>query len=1239
MKCYKILLLIFALFISFSATLSADDVTVHVELRWEDGWPTGDMSKKEHFVDLDLDIVKGDNTIKRHRNHHGFSGNWRENGIPEFYTKTFSDKSDYFEIWVHYQNKGSKADRTSYLEIKIKANNKIYTKKTAYISHKDRRKIYTVYARDIMTWAGNQNGNNDPGHKKDKEGAFSDYCLKFDVKAKSEKKIRLKWKHAYEKWNKFGSAEIRIYRRRADKKDYERIFRGHISSNDERWKRYNDKTCKPGKKYYYYLTFKHVSYNEAHKSPSLTATTDIPGPHTPNNFRAVPNDNQCISLYWDCKTDFLDGYKIYMKKKNQNDFRQIGNTSSNIKMYSAENLKADTAYEFKVAAYNRRGDAWSSSIMAKTFPKLDDNITGEMASKIYRALRLLYVSGVITDGGKVILNSGQEIIFENGFDSGNCFSLDAFILNFEPPTGGAPSKLAANSLDNSQIYIEWEDNTKNEDKFLIWRKTEGDNDFKKIAEVTRDKITFTDTKLKQNTEYAYKVQAFNTYVDPLMEVDLESGYTNDIIKTGTTGFSNIDNATTHYTKPSTPEKLQLKVINGVQIDLTWEDSYYETGYTLYKSYTRYNNVEIEEITLPKNTTSYSDKGLMPETTYFYMIQAYNPEHESEKSLEKWATTTDEVPPPQYTQLNCKLKLKKGHWIPNTCGILQIKEIQLTATQNNENISIPIHHNKIKILAPADPNWATNDAGQNNINRNKGTCEYRLYACGENKNYWLAEFSRDGVNGNQHFKITYNPEYFDKNGKIKDSRTNNLYVNNDGQLTFKNDISVLTEFGIKVMENTGTIRPGDDLLLKFTLADYETQITTPAKATDGDFMAVYDHKMLWRASLYINEGAFIDWNFKNPWDSPDNEWNKIYKGRGRCNSLNDLGNSDGGQGIEHFPYTYSVQYPGEEFDAIKDVVAYAYGCSDTPFEYNDEMYQQKVILDYFISTPDLDINQLPYTLINNHNRNYYNDYNDTHPDGWNQTLAPGNPVPYPMDNSWYTRYIYPNITIGKNENNVVNFVEINGENYFPYLPGWAVQRWWDKRSDDIDNGLPNNSSNWIPDDWENIISAGVDCIGLTQMSASYKNNPYRWDDIQENNTNSNRYGLSLQNINNSDFWYLDTDDNIANDRRFPRPDGNYSWMITYKDNLDDEMNVKNLNKVVPGDIVYFDKDNNGIQKHIMMVYKIEYNEDTRNTEPDKIILIEATFDTDSFAKVINERTLMHNEYKTKDWGIFRLQPNN
>ena len=56
----------------------------------------------------------------------------------------------------------------------------------------------------------------------------------------------------------------------------------------------------------------------------------------------------------------------------------------------------------------------------------------------------------------------------------------------------------------------------------------------------------------------------------------------------------------------------------------------------------------------------------------------------------------------------------------------------------------------------------------------------------------------------------------------------------------------------------TIRPGDDLLLRFTVVEWEEKLT-PAKAGEEDFIAVMDKRLLDEAREYCNNAAGInDW---------------------------------------------------------------------------------------------------------------------------------------------------------------------------------------------------------------------------------------------------------------------------------------------------------------------------------------------------------------------------------------------
>jgi hypothetical protein len=73
---------------------------------------------------------------------------------------------------------------------------------------------------------------------------------------------------------------------------------------------------------------------------------------------------------------------------------------------------------------------------------------------------------------------------------------------------------------------------------------------------------------------------------------------------------------------------------------------------------------------------------------------------------------------------------------------------------------------------------------------------------------------------------------------------------------------------------GGAKPGDDLFLEFAARPRNAAGADPAgifrearfQAAEGDYLAVYDKKLLWRANLYIDEKDG-DWNDLHPWNAP------------------------------------------------------------------------------------------------------------------------------------------------------------------------------------------------------------------------------------------------------------------------------------------------------------------------------------------------------------------------------------
>jgi titin len=91
--------------------------------------------------------------------------------------------------------------------------------------------------------------------------------------------------------------------------------------------------------------------------------------------------------------------------------------------------------------------------------------------------------------------------------------------------------------------------------------------------------------------------------------------------------------------PSNPSGLVLSVVSSTQIDLSWSDnSGNEKGFTIERAAGITSNY-LHVTSLPANSTSHSDTGLQPGTTYSYRVKAFNDAGVSVPSASATATTT------------------------------------------------------------------------------------------------------------------------------------------------------------------------------------------------------------------------------------------------------------------------------------------------------------------------------------------------------------------------------------------------------------------------------------------------------------------------------------------------------------------------------------------------------------------------------------------------------------------------
>ena len=173
-------------------------------------------------------------------------------------------------------------------------------------------------------------------------------------------------------------------------------------------------------------------------------------PAVPSNLTAIPFNATEIDLTWTDNSNNEAGFKIERcTGSGCNNFVQIATVGANVTSYSNTGLLASTTYTYRVRAYNAGGDS--------------------------------------------------------------AYSNTAFATTLAPPALPAtPSNLKATAVSRSQINLTWTDNSINEDGFKI-EQCQGATctKFAQIATVGPGAMSYSNTGLRRNTTYRYRVRAYN----------------------------------------------------------------------------------------------------------------------------------------------------------------------------------------------------------------------------------------------------------------------------------------------------------------------------------------------------------------------------------------------------------------------------------------------------------------------------------------------------------------------------------------------------------------------------------------------------------------------------------------------------------------------------------------------------------------------------------------------------------
>ncbi len=181
----------------------------------------------------------------------------------------------------------------------------------------------------------------------------------------------------------------------------------------------------------------------------------------------------------------------------------------------------------------------------------------------------------------------------------------------------APAELKAVTISDTQIDLNWKENSPNELGFFIDRSEEDTSNFSQIAIIDKNMKSYSDSELKQSVRYYYRVRAYND--------DVNSLYTN-LAWTTTLDSSGIPQPTTNPKPANEATNVDLTE------DLQWD---YAPGATQYDLYIGTSD-SLEYITT-QTGTSYKTPGWQDNTTYYWRVDARNEQGTTKGQLWQFST--------------------------------------------------------------------------------------------------------------------------------------------------------------------------------------------------------------------------------------------------------------------------------------------------------------------------------------------------------------------------------------------------------------------------------------------------------------------------------------------------------------------------------------------------------------------------------------------------------------------------
>lgn len=207
----------------------------------------------------------------------------------------------------------------------------------------------------------------------------------------------------------------------------------------------------------------------------------------------------------------------------------------------------------------------------------------------------------------------------------NSYSDSATVTTLAPSPPLTPTSLVSVQAGAVTVKLQWNDNSNNEIGFELERSDVSPEIFSQIAVLDRNVKVFTNTSLSPDTDYYYRIRAYNE--------DGKSDYS---------GVLHVK--TLQLQLPAAPSGLNAGNISKNTCVLTWKDNAdNESGFQIYELEESTGSYKLNR-TVSANVTQFTFSDLIPNTTYNYKVRAYNGDGASAFTNEIKVTTLPLQPP-------------------------------------------------------------------------------------------------------------------------------------------------------------------------------------------------------------------------------------------------------------------------------------------------------------------------------------------------------------------------------------------------------------------------------------------------------------------------------------------------------------------------------------------------------------------------------------------------------------------